>query len=161
MLNRIKTFFVDRDAQPDSAGGHHTVDEFHLAAAALLVEAASIDTDFDAAERDKILEFAERSLGLSGDEAETLLAAAETAVGNTTQLFGFTTAIKNNFSYEERVELIETLWEVVHADGTVDEYESQLMRRIGGLIYVTDRDRGLARKRVLARLSNGGPAAKA
>ncbi len=162
MLNRIKTFFVDRDAQPDHAGAHHTVDEFHLAAAALLVEAAGVDTNFDAAERDRILHYAERSLGLSGDEAETLIAAAETAVGNTTQLFGFTSAIKNNFSYEERVELIETLWEVVHADGTVDQYESQLMRRIGGLIYVTDRDRGLARKRVLARHGGGGgPAAKA
>lgn len=155
MLNRIKDFFVDHNARPGGAGGHHTVDEFHLAAAALLVEAASVDGDFDADERARVTEFAERGLGLSDEEAQTLLTAAETVAGSATQLFGFTSAIKNGFSYEERVELVETLWEVVYADGKADAYEQQLMRRIGGLIYVTDRDRGLARKRVLNRIGGG------
>jgi uncharacterized tellurite resistance protein B-like protein len=148
MINRIKAFFTDHHARPGGAGGHHTVDEFHLAAAALLVEAASIDTNFDDAERAHILAYAEHGLGLSGEEAATLVLAAETAVDNSTQLFRFTTEVKNNFSYQERVELVETLWRVIYADGKADEYESQLMRRIGGLIYVTDRDSGLARKRV-------------
>ena len=79
--------------------------------------------------------------------------AAETVAGNSTQLFGFTTAVKNNFSYQERVELVETLWEVIYADGKADAYEQQLMRRIGGLIYVTDRDSGLARRRVRNRIN--------
>lgn len=155
MLNRIKDFFVDHNARPGDAGGHHTVDEIHLAAAALLVEAASIDEDFDDQERAHILAFANNQFGLSDEEANTLLAAAETAVGKSTQLFGFTSAIKNRFSYEERVELVETLWAVIYADGKADAYEQQLMRRIGGLIYVTDRDRGLARRRVLNRLGGG------
>ena len=89
---------------------------------------------------------------LTAEEAETLLQAAEQADDQSVQLLGFTRAIKDNFSYEERVGLIEMLWEVVYADGKVDEFESQLMRRIGGLIYVTDRDRGIARKQVLQRL---------
>ena len=152
MLNRIKDFFVDHNARPGGAGGYHTVDELHLAAAALLVEAASVDEDFDQEERQRIIEFAERQLGLNTEEAQTLLTAAQTKVGAATQLFGFTSAVKNRFSYEERVELVEALWEVVYADGKADAYEQQLMRRIGGLIYVTDRDRGLARKRVLNRL---------
>ncbi|MEE2969592.1 MAG: TerB family tellurite resistance protein [Pseudomonadota bacterium] len=152
MINRIKSFFSDRQARPGGDGGHHTVDEFHLAAAALLVHAASIDTDFDDAERAKILELAENKLDLSAEEARSLLQAAEKAADESVQLLGFTRAVKDKFSYEERVELLEMLWEVVYADGEVDEFESQLMRRIGGLIYVTDRDRGIARKRVLERL---------
>ena len=88
MVNRIKAFFVDQKALPGGEGGHHTVDEFHLAAAALLVEAASIDGAFDDAERARILDFAGRRLGLSELEAETLLQAAETAAGKSTQLFG-------------------------------------------------------------------------
>lgn len=155
MIDRIRQFFIERSARPGGSGGHHTVDELHLAAAALLVEAAQIDTDFDQAERARILDFAEHRLGLNQTEAATLLAAAETAAGNATQLHGFTSQIRNRFSYEERLQLIETLWEVVYADGHADEYESQLMRRVGGLIYVTDRDRGLARKRVLARKNDG------
>jgi uncharacterized tellurite resistance protein B-like protein len=158
MINRIKSFFGDRQAKPSGQGAHHTVDEFHLAAAALLVHAASVDTDFDAAERAKILELTENRLDLTAEEAQTLLRAAEHADGQSVQLLGFTRAIKDKFSYESRVELIEMLWEVVYADGRVDEYETQLMRRIGGLIYVTDRDRGFARKRVLERLRH--PAGK-
>lgn len=153
MINRIKSFFVDRHAKPGGTGGHHTVDEFHLAAAALLVHAASIDTEFDDDERAKILELIQKSLELNAEEAQTLLEAAQTAADQAVQLLGFTRAIKDKFTYEERVELIEMLWEVVYADGKVDEYESQLMRRIGGLIYVTDRDRGIARKRVMERIS--------
>ena len=52
-----------------------------------------------------------------------------------------------------RDKLIELLWEVVYSDGSLHAYESNLLRRIGGLIYVSDRDRGDARKRVLQRLS--------
>ena len=153
MINRIKSFFDDRKARGAAAHGGHTVDEFHLAAASLLVHAACVDADFDDDERAKIMALMESRLELSGDEARTLLAAAETAVDESVQLLGFTRAVKDNFSYAERVELIEMLWEVVYADGKVDEYESQLMRRIGGLVYVSDRDRGVARKRVLERLS--------
>jgi len=155
MINRIKEFFLDQNARPGSGGGRYTVDEFHLAAAALLVEAACVDGTFDASERSRIVDFAERRLGLNGEETQTLLSAAENVVSDSTQLFGFTSTIKNGFSYEERVALVEALWEVVYADGEADAYEQQLMRRIGGLIYVTDRDRGLARKRVLDRLGHG------
>jgi uncharacterized tellurite resistance protein B-like protein len=48
--------------------------------------------------------------------------------------------------------IIEMLWEVVYADGVLHDYEANLLRRIGGLIYVSDRDRGAARKRVMKRL---------
>ena len=62
--------------------------------------------------------------------------------------------MSHSAAYEacERVELVEMLWEVVYADGRVDPFEANLLRRIGGLIYVSDRERGAARKRVAARL---------
>ena len=53
---------------------------------------------------------------------------------------------------EERVKIIEMLWEVAYADGVVHHYEANLIRRINGLLYVSDRDSGAARKRVAARL---------
>ena len=52
----------------------------------------------------------------------------------------------------ERIQLIEMLWEVAYADGVLDPEEDALIRRIGSLIYITDRDRVLAKHRVLARL---------
>ena len=58
---------------------------------------------------------------------------------------------------EERIELIEMIWEVVYADGELHDYEANLLRRLGGLLYVSDRERGDARKRVLARLRQTVP----
>ena len=152
MINRIKSFFVDHHAGTDTTDRHHTVDEFHLAAAALLVHAATVDAHFGDDERRTIMRLIESRLELTAEESRTLFDAALEAVDRSIQLHGFTHAVKNGFSYDERVELIEMLWEVVYADGKLDEFESQLMRRIGGLIYVDDRDRGIARKRVLERL---------
>jgi uncharacterized tellurite resistance protein B-like protein len=152
MINRIKSFFVDHHARSESTDRHHTVDEFHLAAAALLVHAASVDDHFGDDERAMIMSLVEARLELTPEEARALFDAAQEAADRSIQLHGFTHAVKNGFSYEERVGLIEMLWEVVYADGKLDEFESQLMRRIGGLIYVDDRDRGMARKRVLERI---------
>lgn len=145
-----------------SAGGAtgrtpHGTDERHLAAAALLVEVAKVDTTFDETERARVLAYVRERFSLDDAEARTLLDTAQAEVDGATQLYAFTTAIKNGFSYEERVALMETLWEVVYADGHADPFEDQLMRRIGGLIAVTDRDRGHARKRAQQR--HGRPAA--
>jgi uncharacterized tellurite resistance protein B-like protein len=60
--------------------------------------------------------------------------------------------IKDSFDQEERVELMEMLWEVVYADGALHHLEANLMRRIAGLIFVPDRESGEARKRALSKL---------
>ena len=138
---------------PSPAGrGRHAEHELQLAAAALLVEAATVDRDFDTAERERIMQYARTRFGLDVDAARTLIETAERNVAGSTQIFRFTQIVKNGLSYEERVRLVETLWEVVYADGHADDYEKQLMRRIAGLIYVTDRDSGQARRRALERL---------
>lgn len=145
MMDRIKHFLIDRKARP-SHHAQHSADEFQLAAAALLVEVATVDESFDDAERGRIALFARDRLGLSEQEAATLVETATAEVSQATQLFAFTRSIAAGFSYDERVQLMQTLWEVALADGTVDPFEDQLLRRIAGLIHVTDRDRGAARK---------------
>ncbi len=160
MINRIKAFF----REPEIAGGgssaqvagRRKIDELHLAAAALLVEAACHDMHFEESERLKIELLVQSRFGLSAEEAATLIEAAEREVDGAAQLLHFTRAIKDRFSHEERVGMVEMLWEVVYADGVLHDYEANLMRRIGGLLYVTDQERGAARKRVLARLNMNG-----
>ena len=60
--------------------------------------------------------------------------------------------VTDRFSFEERVELMEMLWQVAYADGELDDFEANLLRRVAGLIHVSDRDSGAARKRAMARL---------
>ena len=119
-----------------------------------------MDASFDEVERRRILDILPRRFSLSPDEAETLLAAAEDKADGSVQILGFTRAVKDNYSYEERIALVEMLWEVVLADGRVDAHEAQLMRRIGGLIYVSDRDGAIARRRAAQRLEAGEGSAR-
>ncbi|MEX2454053.1 MAG: TerB family tellurite resistance protein [Rhodospirillaceae bacterium] len=157
MLDRFLSFFEERKAAPGGAGGRHTPDEFHLAAAALLVHAATADAEFDATERTRIEWLCRHRFDLDAEEAADLIRAAEHAVETSVQLLRFTRTIKDGFSYEERVHLMEMLWEVVYADNVLEAHEAQLMRRIAGLIYVDDRDSGIARSRVKARLEADRP----
>jgi len=123
-----------------------------VALTALLIEAAHSDNQFDEAERGVVAQLLESRFNLSRSDADALLAAGETAASESAELFHFTRIINQRLSFEERVELIEMLWEVAYADRVLDEYEDSLLRRVGGLIYVPDRERGMARQRVLKRL---------
>jgi uncharacterized tellurite resistance protein B-like protein len=151
MLDEIKAW-LEGGTKSSARGG---TDEVQLAAAALLIEAAHIDDQLDPRERAVIDRILERRFKLSATAARQLVAVAEQASERSTQLFRFTSIINDRFSLEQRIELMEMLWEVVQADGVVDALEDTLLRRIGGLLYVPDRERGAARQRVLQRREAG------
>jgi uncharacterized tellurite resistance protein B-like protein len=138
-------------AAPRSPAGRP--DRLQLAVAALLVQAASMDDTFDDAERAAIEQILARRFALNAEAVKRLLAAAEAASAQSAQLYAFTRIAAEQFGPEERIGLIEMLWEVAYADGMLHPDEDALIRRIAGLIYVSDLDRGAARKRVLQRLN--------
>lgn len=127
-------------------------DPLEVALAALLVEVANSDHDFEERERAVIGRLLERRFGLSSERARELLAAGAREAEREVEIFHLIRMINERLSRAERVELIEMLWEVAYADGVLDQYEDSLLRRVGGLVYVPDRERGLARRRVLRRL---------
>lgn len=147
MINRIKALFEAPDGSSVEA---HSVDKIQLAAAALLVEAACLDESYDEVERDAILHALKQEFELSDEECETLIQQAEAAQHEATDLHRFIRNFDANFGHAERLRLIEMLWQVVYADGELHPYESNLIRRIGGMLHVTDRERSEARQRVLA-----------
>jgi uncharacterized tellurite resistance protein B-like protein len=126
-----------------------------VAAAALLVETALIDDRFDDAERAVVKRLLQERFGLAAAQARQLLAEGQRSRDASAQLYGFARAVNERLDPAERVALIEMLWEVALVDGVLDPLEDTLLRRIGGLIDVSDRDRGLARQRVLARRGAG------
>ncbi len=153
MLNRIKTFlssggFIEKTPQ----GSHHTHKEHQLAAAALLIEAARLDEDHSSMETATIHRILGAKFDLSEMETTSLFEAASDTQEKSVDIHQFTRQIKQTFSEEERIHLIEMLWEVAYADGVLHDYEANLLRRVGGLIHVSDKDRGDARRRVLEKL---------
>jgi len=137
-------------APSDGAAGPR--DELQLALAALLVEAAHSHDHFDERERAVVARLLERRFKLSHADARALLNAGEREASRSAELFHLTRIVNERLSFEQRIELVEMLWEVAYADGVLDQYEDSLLRRVGGLIYVPDRERGMARQRVLERL---------
>lgn len=156
MLNRIKAIFEALDSAPDSkkdsSAAGQAFGKKELAACALMVEAAVMDGSIGADEEATIRAIAGQSFGLQAAEIDLLMSEAKKAQGEASHLIRFTRTIKDEFDEEQRIDLIEMLWEVAYADGILHDYEANLLRRIGGLIYVPDRARGEARKRVLAKL---------
>ena len=104
---------------------------------ALLVHAANIDEIYSDHEKDLIISFIKSYL--KDEDANEILKKAEEIEKNSNQLLNYTNVIKKN-SIEIKKDIIEHLWKVIISDNTVDQYESNLMRRICGLIYFSDKD---------------------
>lgn len=150
MLNSLKSLLFGSGEDAVGAGKHDAAG-LHRAAAGLLVEAALLDGHFHDAERSRIADLLRKRFGLSGPDADSLIATAEAAAADNVEIYTITRVVGDHFDPAERVRMIEMLWEVVYADGELDDYESNMMRRVAGLLYVTDQESGAARKRVLAR----------
>ena len=104
---------------------------------ALLVHAARIDEIYSEHEKDLVKSFIKSYL--KDEDINEILKKAEEIENNSNQLLNFTNIIKQN-SMDIKKDIIEHLWKVIISDNTVDQYESNLMRRICGLIYFPDKD---------------------
>ena len=104
---------------------------------ALLVHAANIDENYSDHEKDLVKEFIKSYL--KKENTDEILKKAEEIEKNSNQLLNYTNIIKQN-SLEIKKDIIEHLWKVLISDNTVDQYESNLMRRICGLIYFSDKE---------------------
>ena len=103
---------------------------------ALLVHAANIDENYSEQEKDMIKNFIKSYLK---DDADKILKEAEDIENNSNQLLNYTNIVKKK-SMEIKKDIIEHLWKIIISDNTVDQYESNLMRRICGLIYFSDKE---------------------
>ncbi len=104
---------------------------------ALLVHAANIDEIYSEHEKNLIKDFIKSYL--KNDDVNEILKEAEKIENNSNQLLNYTNVIKQN-SVEVKKDIIEHLWKVIISDDAVDQYESNLMRRICGLIYFPDKE---------------------
>ena len=116
--------------------------------AALLIHAAKIDENYTDVEK-KIIKKALIDLNnISPDEAEELIKQAEKKEEESNQIIEFTREIKK-YPMEFRLKIIEIIWKIVYSDGKSDSYESTLIRRICGLLYVSDKNNGAIKERIL------------
>ena len=122
-------------------------DNKNILVAALLIHAAKIDENYTEAEK-KIIKKALMELNnSSSNQTEDLIKLAEKKEKESNQIVEFTKEIKK-YSMEFRLKIIEVIWKIVYSDGTSDDYESNLIRRICGLLYVSGKDNGIIKTKI-------------
>ena len=115
--------------------------------AALLIHAAKIDENYTDMEKKIILKAIEQLNEINSVEAEKLFKLAEKKEEESNQIVEFTKEIKK-YSMEFRLKIIEVIWKIVYSDGTSDDYESNLIRRICGLLYISGKDNGIIKTKI-------------
>ncbi|MDQ6977114.1 MAG: TerB family tellurite resistance protein [Ghiorsea sp.] len=132
MLKKIKAMFHGSKTDESKAKKH----DISLAVTAMMIEIMRIDGNLEDTERQVIFKAIEKRFDLSHEEVETLIKEATQAQAKSTDLHQFTSLINNQFSTQERIDFLKELWQVAMADGHIDPYEEQLIRRVAGLIGV-------------------------
>ncbi len=153
MVITVKKFFKKyiKSSQGSSDGvSEHSL---QLATTALLIEMMRADAEVREDERRKVIETITAKFDLAEKESSVLLQLAEEKIWKATGYYEFTSLINRGFTYAQKVEVIEHLWEIAFADTGLDKHEEHIVRKIADLIYVAHKDFIDAKLRVKKKLS--------
>ncbi len=120
----------------------------------LLVEAASIDGQIGDDEKNKITSILINQLKLDPIKAKEILDETISLSDDQIEIWSKTNDIRKELDYDERLNILELMWEIVLVDDVLDVFEAQLMRRVSGLLYISDVDSGNSKKRALIKLKD-------
>jgi len=137
MLDIVKRFFGKAAGSESGAAEQNTTHDLRVATCALLVEMARIDQTFTEAEMETILSILKEKYGLSGEHADALIAEADKELDESVDLWQFARLINENYSNDEKIEIVETLWRIVYVDGKMDQYEHYLMNKLKNLLRIS------------------------
>jgi len=126
-------------------------DELLTKTASLLIHAAKIDENFTDKER-KIIEEAIIKLGADSKNIKNIITKAENIEENSNQILDFTKEIKNKDD-QFKIEIIETLWSIIYSNNDADMYETNLMRRLSGLLYIDNKVMGNIKEKIKKNLN--------
>lgn len=152
MIEALKKFLSNPSIEDDTE--QHDVDPLKLAEAALMYHVIAVDGVIRDEERDRMREILLSNFGLNSEGTDTLLAEARDAENEAIDLYSFTSQLKRAFDEDQRITIIEHLWEMVFADGVVHELEDNVVWRVAELLGVNTRDRMALKQRVWKRISD-------
>ncbi len=148
MLESLKKIFSNENSQ------NREVENYEVdILAGLLIEAANTDGKISQDEVNKISSSLINVFKENPEHVEKALSEAIDNKDNSRSLFYYTSKLNKSFSNEKKILLLEVLWEVVLSDNEIHDFESNLLRRLSGLLYVSDIECGNAKKRAKVRLN--------
>lgn len=132
MIDKIKNFFSKNVLEPEA----ETTSPDQLATAALLIEVMVIDGDLDDQEMQAIAGTLSNMLHLSKEQIDQLIELSKEEVAEATSLYQFTKEINEHFDIEKKLSLMTAMWRVAFADGHLDKYEENIIRRVADLLHI-------------------------
>jgi len=137
MLDILKGFFSKSTEDSTRTTVQKTDHDIRVATCALFVEIARIDEKFTQEEMETIISILKEKYNLSQEHADALIAEAEKELKESVDLWQFARLINENYSNEEKVKIIETLWQIVYVDGKMNRYEHYLMNKLKKLLRLS------------------------
>ena len=155
MKDMIKRFFSRDSQEHPKASDNRNEEDVRVATCALFLEMAHIDDTFTKEETKIILSILKEKYRLSDEHADHLLEEAERELKESIDLWQFAKLINDNYSTEEKMEVIKILWEIVFVDGKMDRYENYLMHKVATLLRLSNEKLIDAKLAVLHGASEG------
>lgn len=136
MINRLMRFF-SKEPLSDEGNACHDI---RVAVCALFLEMSHIDGEFDQEERAHILSTLKSEYGLSERDAADLMDAANEELSGSIDLWRFTNLVNQYYSREEKLDIIETVWNIAYKDGRLDRHEDYLVHKLAQLLRLSHQE---------------------
>ena len=146
MFDKLKNIF-DKKIQEEN----EQFDTVQIAISTLMIQTAVYDGVFDEQEKSEILELIKKYFNFNEDQKLSLFKIAMKVNDDSSDMQQFTRVLNDNLSEEEKLNIIEMLWKIIISDGHIDDYENALIRKISGLLYISDRDVGQIKKKLITQ----------
>ena len=146
MFDKLKNIF-DKKIEEEN----EQFDTVQIAISTLMIQTAVYDGVFDEQEKSEILELIKRYFNFNNDQKESLFKIAMKVNDDSNDMQQFTRVLNDSLSEEEKLNIIEMLWKIIISDGHIDDYENALIRKISGLLYISDRDVGKIKKKLITQ----------
>ena len=137
MKNLLKKFFAKTTNEASVDRRVQTSHDVRIATCALLLEMANIDGEFSELEKESIVEALINNYQLSAEHAAALMKAAEDELEKSIDLWQFAKLINENYATEEKIKVIETVWQVIYTDGILDKHEDYLVHKLAKLLRLS------------------------
>ncbi len=137
MMDLIKKFFDKSTKDSTKDKGEDKSHDIRVATCALFLEMANIDGEFSQSERESIVSTLKEKYDLSDEHAASLLEDSNEELKGSIDLWQFTNRINQNYSMDEKLRIIETVWEIAYADRRLDKHEDYLVHKLAKLLRLT------------------------
>ncbi|MDC0141285.1 TerB family tellurite resistance protein [Gammaproteobacteria bacterium] len=139
MINKIKDL-ITKFGKEEEIQEESNLTLLNNSCAALLVEIAFADKDFDETEKASLKQSLIEAYAIDESDIEEIIRDAEDTVSESTSLYGYTSIVNTEFQYEDKLKLLRNLWKIAYADGYLDKYEEHLLRKVSDLIHISHSD---------------------